>query len=82
VSRLDTRGTPQTEIADVVLCHHLVYNVSDLAGFVAELASHARARVVVEMTTVHPMAWMTPYWEALHGLTSRIARPLKTPSRC
>ena len=60
---------PQTEIADVVVCHHLVYNVADLAGFATELTSHARARVVVEMTTVHPMAWMTPYWEALHGLT-------------
>lgn len=60
---------PQTEIADVTVCHHLVYNVSDLAGFAAELTSHAHARVVVEMTTVHPMAWMTPYWEALHGLT-------------
>jgi hypothetical protein len=22
----------------------------------------------VELTTVHPMAWMAPYWEALHGL--------------
>ena len=60
---------PQTEIADVVVCHHLVYNVSDLAGFAAELTSHAHDRVVIEMTTVHPMAWMTPYWEALHGLT-------------
>jgi SAM-dependent methyltransferase len=54
--------------ADVVVCHHVVYNVADLAGFAAALSSHARNRVVVELTTVHPMTWMAPYWEAMHGL--------------
>lgn len=59
----------QTTTADVVVCHHVAYNVPDLAGFATALTSHARHCVVVELTTVHPMAWMTPYWEALHGLT-------------
>jgi SAM-dependent methyltransferase len=53
--------------ADVAVCHHVVYNVADLASFASALASHAH-RVVVELTAVHPMAWMAPYWEALHGL--------------
>jgi SAM-dependent methyltransferase len=56
----------QTPTADVVVCHHVIYNVADLAGFVAALTSHAGHRVVVELTAVHPMAWMTPYWDALH----------------
>jgi SAM-dependent methyltransferase len=54
--------------ADVVVCHHVVYNVADLAGFAAELDAHARRRVVIEFTAVHPMTWMAPYWRALHGI--------------
>lgn len=54
--------------ADVVVCHHVAYNATDLAAFAKALTSHARARVVVELTTVHPMAWMAPYWKAIHGL--------------
>jgi SAM-dependent methyltransferase len=57
-----------TPVADVAVCHHVVYNVPDLAAFAAALASHARRRVVLELTVVHPMAWMAPYWEALHGV--------------
>ena len=52
---------------DVVVCHHVLYNVSDLAAFVTALRDHAQRRVVIELTAVHPMAWMTPYWEALYG---------------
>jgi SAM-dependent methyltransferase len=59
---------PEVPPADVVVCHHVVYNVADLAAFAAALWSHARNRVVVELTTVHPMTWMAPYWEAMHGL--------------
>jgi SAM-dependent methyltransferase len=58
----------QTPTVDVVLCHHVVYNVTDLSAFADALRDHARRRVVIELTAVHPMAWMTPYWEALYGL--------------
>ena len=58
----------RTSPADVVLCHHVVYNVADLAGFADALTAHATRRVVVELTTTHPLAWMAPYWEAVHGL--------------
>ena len=54
--------------ADVVVCHHVVYNVPDLVAFLRALDAAARARVVVELTAVHPMAWTAPYWQALHGL--------------
>jgi predicted RNA methylase len=58
----------RTSPADVVLCHHVVYNVADLASFADALTAHATRRVVVELTTTHPLAWMAPYWEAVHGL--------------
>lgn len=56
------------ETADVVVCHHVFYNVADLASFAGALGRYARNRVVVELTAVHPLAWMAPYWRALHGL--------------
>jgi predicted nicotinamide N-methyase len=55
-------------VADVVVCHHVVYNVPALADFVTALTSHARNRVVLELTAEHPMSWLRPYWAALHGL--------------
>jgi SAM-dependent methyltransferase len=55
-------------VADVVVCHHVLYNVPDLASFATALHAHARRRVVIELTAVHPMDWMAPYWHALHGL--------------
>ena len=58
----------QTPKADVAVCHHVVYNVADLAAFASALDDHATHRVVLELTAVHPMTWMTPYWKELHGL--------------
>lgn len=55
-------------VADVAVCHHVVYNVADLASFVLALTSRARRGVVIELTAVHPMAWMAPYWQTLHGM--------------
>jgi SAM-dependent methyltransferase len=55
-------------VVDVVVCHHVVYNVPDLAAFASALGEHARRRVVIELTAVHPMAWTAPYWKALHGI--------------
>jgi len=54
--------------ADVVLCHHVVYNVADLVPFVTALTEHARYRVVVELTARHPAALLNPLWSALHGI--------------
>lgn len=50
------------------MCHHVVYNVADLRAFAAQLDAHRRHRVVIELTAVHPMAWLAPYWKALHGI--------------
>ena len=48
--------------ADVVVCHHVVYNAPDLPGFARALGGHARRRVVIEMTAHHPRAWMNDLW--------------------
>jgi len=59
---------PAVGPADVVCCHHVLYNVPNLRPFVEALTDHARARVVVEMTEVHPTEPMNPLWLRFHGL--------------
>lgn len=54
--------------ADVVVCHHVFYNVGDLEPFAAALTDHARLRVVVELTQHHPQSPLNALWKALHGL--------------
>lgn len=54
--------------ADVVVCHHVLYNVGDLEPFVSALSDHARRRVVVELTEQHPMSRFNHLWRALHGI--------------
>ncbi|MGH7425293.1 MAG: class I SAM-dependent methyltransferase, partial [Candidatus Methylomirabilales bacterium] len=55
-------------VADVVVCHHVFYNVSDLEPFVRALTAHARRRVVVEITDRHPLTALNPLWMRFHGL--------------
>jgi SAM-dependent methyltransferase len=54
--------------ADVVVCHHVLYNVADLAPFAAALTGHARRRVVAELTDRHPLVNLAPLWRRFHGL--------------
>jgi len=58
----------ETPEADVVVCHHVLYNVGDLAPFLAALTSHAKRRVVVELTNHHPQSDLSPLWRAIHGI--------------
>ena len=54
--------------ADLVVCHHVLYNVPDLVGFVLALTAHARRRVVVELTERHPLTELGPLWRRFHDL--------------
>lgn len=47
-------------VVDVVVCHHVAYNVADLAAFVEALTAHARARVVLELGASHPLTPLAP----------------------
>jgi SAM-dependent methyltransferase len=54
--------------ADVVVCHHVLYNVPNLAPFAGALTGHARRRVVVELTDRHPLVSLVPLWRRFHDL--------------
>jgi SAM-dependent methyltransferase len=59
---------PQVPAADLVTCHHVVFNVPDLQPFLAELTSHARRLVVLETATEHPLTSLNALWLRFWGL--------------
>lgn len=54
--------------ADVVVCHHVLYAVADLAPFALTLTRRARRRVVIEVPDQHPQGVLNPLWARFHGL--------------
>jgi SAM-dependent methyltransferase len=77
----DRRGVAHTEIIgawpdvapavgrlDVVVCHHVLYNVPELGPFVTALTEAAERRVVVEITVSHPLTASAPLWRHFHGV--------------
>ncbi|HWF79433.1 MAG TPA: class I SAM-dependent methyltransferase [Streptosporangiaceae bacterium] len=61
----------QVPAADLVACHHVLYNVPDIEPFLSALTAHARRLVVVEITVAHPLSSLNDLWRRFHGL----ARP-------
>ena len=53
---------------DVVICHHVLYNVADLVPFVTELTAHAKWRVVIELTVHHPLSNLSDAWSRFWDL--------------
>ncbi len=58
----------QAPIADVVTCHHVLYNVPEIEPFVKALSMHARNRVVVELPMHHPLADNSVWWKHFWGI--------------
>jgi hypothetical protein len=58
----------EVEPGDVVVCHHVLYNVPDLADFARALTGHARTRVVVELTDRHPLVASSHLWRHFWGI--------------
>lgn len=50
-------------VVDVVVCHHVFYNVADLAAFATALTAHARLAVVVVLPPRHPLSSMNAAWK-------------------
>jgi SAM-dependent methyltransferase len=53
---------------DVVVSHHVVYNVAAIEDFLLALTARARHRVVLEVTRRHPQAELNELWRVLHGV--------------
>jgi len=61
-------------VHDVVVAHHLVYDVADVVPVLEAFTEHARRGVVLELPPTHPLTWMSPLWEQFWGLP-RPTRP-------
>jgi SAM-dependent methyltransferase len=59
---------PETPVADVVVCHHVFYNVADLVPFAAALTDHARRGVVVVLPDRHPQSPWNEAWKHFWNL--------------
>jgi SAM-dependent methyltransferase len=59
---------PQVPSADVVVCHHVAYNVADIVPFLQALTDHAHRRVVLELPMNHPMSNMNALWKRFWNL--------------
>ena len=53
--------------ADVTLCSHVVYGISEIVPFVNKLDSSATGRVLVMVYTDGPQSQLSPFWNAAHG---------------
>ena len=58
----------QTPHADVVVCHHVLYNVQNIAPFIHALSQHANKRVVVEIPQHHPLSSLSGLWKEFWNL--------------
>lgn len=65
----------EVEVADVVVCANVVYNVADLVPFLTALGEHARCRVVVEASQRHPLTATAPLWDRFHPTAPRPQGP-------
>jgi hypothetical protein len=48
--------------ADVVVCHHVAYNVADIEPFLLALTGHARLAVVLVLPPLHPLSAWNDAW--------------------
>jgi SAM-dependent methyltransferase len=55
-------------VADVVVCHHVAYNVADIEPFLLALTEHARLAVVLVLPPRHPLSAWNDAWRHFWGL--------------
>jgi SAM-dependent methyltransferase len=65
---------PDVPSAEVVVCHHVAYNVAEIVPFLSALNAHAGRRVVLEIPMHHPMTNMNALWKRFWNL-DRPTRP-------
>ncbi len=58
---------------DVVVCHHVAFNVPEIGSFLRDLDAHARHRVVLELPMHHPQSNLNWLWKHFWGLDRPLA---------
>lgn len=63
----EMNGRPM-QPCDVVVCHHVLFNVADLEPFIVSLTAMARLGVVVVIPRRHPLSAWNPAWKHFWNL--------------
>ena len=58
----------QVEPADIVLCAHVIYTVTEIEEFVRKMEAHARERVIIVLYDAAPQSQTYPLWKRVHGV--------------
>ncbi len=58
----------ETPVADVVVCHHVAYNVAEIEPFLLALTGHARLAVVLVLPPRHPLSAWNDAWRHFWAL--------------
>jgi len=58
----------ETPVADVVVCHHVAYNVADIEPFLLALTARARLAVVLVLPPRHPLSAWNDAWHHFWGI--------------
>jgi len=58
----------ETPVADVVVCHHVAYNVAEIEPFLLALTEHARLAVVLVLPPRHPLSAWNDAWRHFWAL--------------
>lgn len=66
---------PEVDPVDVVVSNNALYGVVEIEAFLEALTTHARYRVVLDVSTEPPPPGIGPLWRAIHG-TDRPTRPV------
>lgn len=69
----------EVEPVDVVVSNNALYGVEEIEAFLDALTTHARHRVVLDVSPGPPPLGIAPLWKAIHGVerpTRRIADDL------
>jgi len=57
----------EVDVADIVLCVHVLYVVAGVESFVRKLEAHAREQVLVVLFQAPPQSQTYALWERVHG---------------
>ena len=60
-------GEAETEPADMVVCAHVVYGVTEIEPFLRKLVAHANKSVAIFAFMEAPPTRLAPLWKAVHG---------------
>lgn len=58
----------KSEKSDVVVCHHVLFNVHNIEEFLIELNNQANQRVVIEIPKIHPQSESNYLWKYFWNL--------------